>query len=116
VRWLAGLFLIAHGLVHPAVWATPFDPARARFDPRHSWLAARAGLEEVARSVAVGLALVAAGCFLLAGIAVLGDASWAPGVAIAGAVVSLVLTVVSFNRWLWLNVVINAAILVIALW
>jgi hypothetical protein len=34
LRVLFAGFLIAHGLVHPAVWATPKDPARpGPFDP-----------------------------------------------------------------------------------
>jgi hypothetical protein len=33
---LGGLFLIAHGLVHLAVWLP--EPKDAPFDPGHSWL------------------------------------------------------------------------------
>ena len=38
LRVLLAGFLIAHGLVHPAVWATPNDPAKPEpFDPGRSW-------------------------------------------------------------------------------
>jgi hypothetical protein len=54
--WLAGLFLAAHGLVHLGIWCSPFDPAKAPFGPRRSWLADRAydlyraaGRERIAR-------------------------------------------------------------------
>jgi len=31
-------FLIAHGLVHVAIWAPKCDPNKASFDPSDSWL------------------------------------------------------------------------------
>jgi hypothetical protein len=114
MRVLAGLFLVAHGLVHLAVWLPPFDPEKSPFDPRHSWLFARGDADERGRSVAVGLAWVCAAMFVVAGIGVLADLAWGGGLAIAGAAVSLLLTVGWFHRWLAFNVVINVAIIVIA--
>lgn len=104
---LAGLFLIAHGLVHVAVWvAEPKDDAP--FDPRRSWLIGDA--RRPARRGAIGacVLLVVAGALTLAGAAV-------PAVTVAGATVSLVLVLVTFNRWLLAAVAINVAIVAVTL-
>ena len=114
MRWLAGLFLVAHGLVHLAVWVAPFDPTKGSFNPSHSWVLTRVGVESWARPIAVGLSTACAVVFVVAGVAVLGQAAWAPGLAVAGAVLSLLLTVAYFHRWLSINLAINAAIVVIA--
>lgn len=111
MTWLAGLFLMAHGLVHAGIWCTPFDPAKAPFDPRHSWLAERLGLAGPARGLSVALALAAAVLFLASGAAVLAGTAWAGAAAVTAAAVSLLLTALVFNRWLSLNVLINAAII-----
>ena len=115
MRWLAGLFLMVHGLVHLAVWVAPFDPTKASFNPAESWLLERFGLESQARPIAVGSSIACAVVFSVAGVAVLGEAGWAPGLAIAGAVLSLLLTTVYFHPWLSINIAINAAIILIAL-
>lgn len=105
---LAGLFLLAHGLVHLAVWLAPAS-ADAPFDPRRSWLLGDA------RWPLRPLAVLACGLFVLAGALVLGDSGPAGGTAVAGAAVSLALVVLTFNRWLVFAVAINVAIIVIAL-
>lgn len=115
MTWIVVLFLVAHGLVHVGLWCTPFDPAKAPFDPRRSWIAARLGLEKAARRLSVVFAVGAAVAFVAAGSAVMTGASWAPAAAIAGAVISLLLTVLYFHRWLALNVLINAGIIALAL-
>jgi hypothetical protein len=114
MRWLAGLLLVAHGLIHLAVWVAPFDPAKTSFNPSHSWLLAGIGLESRARPIAIGLSTACAVMFNVAGFAVLGQATWAPSVAIVGAVLSLLLTTAYFHPWLSINAAINAAIVVIA--
>ncbi len=111
MNWLAGLFLVAHGLIHAGIWCTPFDPAKAPFDPRHSWLAARLGLAGPARRLSVMLALAATVLFVISGLAVIADAPWGGAVAILAAALSLVLTVLVFHRWLSLNLLINIAII-----
>lgn len=63
MTWLAGLFLLAHGLVHLGIWCTPFDPVKAPFNPRHSWFAVRVG-REAGLVLAVVLAVAAAAVFL----------------------------------------------------
>ncbi|PNI09716.1 hypothetical protein CXX84_05625 [Arthrobacter sp. AFG7.2] len=115
MTWLAGLFLIAHGLIHAGIWCTPFDPAKAPFDPRHSWLATRLGSDGPARSLPVMLALAATAIFVISGAAVLAGAPRAGVAAVTGAAVSLLLTVLVFNRWLSLNLLINAAIIAVAM-
>lgn len=101
--------------MHLGIWCTPFDPAKAPFDPRRSWLAARTGQEGRGRGLAVVLAVAAASAFLIAGTGLLIDTAWAQAAAITGATVSLLLTLVYFHRWLSFNVLINAAIIFVAL-
>lgn len=113
MTWLAGLFLMAHGLIHAALWCTPFDPAKAPFDPRHSWLAARLGADGPARTLSVVLALAATVLFLGAGAAVLAGAGWAGAAAGIAAAISLLLTVLVFHPWLSFNALINAAIIAV---
>jgi hypothetical protein len=69
IRFLLGGFIVAHGLVTAAVWTAPAkggEPFRAT----HSWI-----LGEV-RLLAVGLALVAAIGFVLAGVGFLAHQGW----------------------------------------
>jgi hypothetical protein len=108
VNVLLGLLLIAHGLVHLAVWLAP--PADgAPFDPGRSWLIGDA------RGPARRLAGAACVLFVVAGLLVSLGLSGGPGVAAAGAVVSLVLVALTFNRWLSGAVAINVAIALLAL-
>jgi hypothetical protein len=101
----AGLFLIAHGLVHLGVWLAPVKDD-APFDPRQSWILGEAG------AVSRILAIVAAALLITAGVLVLGDGGAA--LAVAGAAVSLLLIVITFNRWLLGAVAINIAIVILA--
>lgn len=68
-----------------------------------------------ARVLAGVLAVAAASAFLVAGTGVLVDTAWAQAAAITGATVSLLLTIVYFHRWLSFNILINAAIIFVAL-
>lgn len=108
MRVLAGLFLIAHGLVHVAVWVAPAPPD-APFDSRHSWLVGDAG------RFAPTLAAAACALLVLAGILVLAGAGPAAVAAVAGAATSLALVSLTFNRWLVLAVAFDVAIIAIAL-
>lgn len=67
----AGLFLIAHGLLHLGIWLPRANP-EAPFDPHRSWLLGDVG------AVARVLAVVAAGLLIAAGLLVLGggDRGW----------------------------------------
>jgi hypothetical protein len=108
VTTLAGVFLVAHGLVHLAVWVAPAPPD-APFDSRHSWLLG--DVEALSRAAAV----VACAVLVLAGILVLVGAD--PGAALAaiGAGLSLLLVLVTFHAWFIAAVAINIGIIVIAL-
>jgi pimeloyl-ACP methyl ester carboxylesterase len=110
---LAGLFLLGHGLVHLAVWATPYDPVKSPFDPKHSWILEGVGIRS-ARPLLRAVAVVCALAFAIAGVAVLADVEWGANVAAGAAIASIVLSVVTFNRWLLINLALNVAIIVIA--
>jgi hypothetical protein len=107
VTVLAGLFLVAHGLVHLAIWL-PAAKDDAPFDPRNSWLAGElAGLSRA-------LAVIAAVLLAAAGILVLSGAEEGAGVAIAGAAASLLLILLTFHPWFLAAIAIDVAIVVVA--
>jgi hypothetical protein len=108
MRVLAGIFLIAHGLVHLVVWL-PRPDDDAPFDPNRSWLFGEA------RPITRLLASAAALTFAVAGALVLGDAASAAAAALAGAAISTLLTILVFNPWLIGALAINAAIAWVAL-
>ena len=105
---LAGLFLIAHGLLHLAVWVAPAPPD-ATFDARRSWLIGDAP------ALTRGLAVAACVLFAVAGVLVLVGAGAAATVAVIGAAVSLGLVGLTFHPWFSFAVAINVAIIVVAL-
>ncbi len=105
---LAGLFLVAHGLVHLAVWIAP-PPPDAPFDSCHSWLLGDAGV--LSRALTIGACAV----FVLAGVLLIAGAGLGATLAVVGSVTSLVLVVLTFNRWFVFAVAINAAIIGIVL-
>ncbi len=105
---LAGLFLIAHGLVHLAIWLQqPSDDAP--FDPRRSWWPGAS--ERLIRALAV----IACALFVPAGALVLAGAGLGAALAVAGAAVSLLLVTLTFHPWFAGAVVVDIAIAVIAL-
>jgi hypothetical protein len=108
MRWIAGLFVIAHGLVHLAIWL-PKPDEKAPFDVGHSPLAG-----DVRRLASV-LAMAAAVILGLGGLGLIGDASWWIPVTVTGAVVSAALLLLTFNRWWLIGLGINAAIIVVSL-
>ena len=79
---LAGLFLVAHGLVHLAVWPAP-PKEDAPFDPGHSWLLGDA------RRPARRLAITACTLLVAAGILAGAGAGMGAAFAVAGATVSV---------------------------
>ena len=108
MRWIAGLFLIAHGLVHLAIWL-PKPDQKAPFDVGHSPFAGNV------RRPASALAIAAAVILVLGGLGLIGDAPWWIPVTVTGAVVSAALLLLTFNRWWLIGLGINAAIIVLAL-
>ena len=105
---LGGIFLIAHGLVHLAIWLPPAKDD-APFDPGRSWLLGEA------RPLARPLAVLVCAVLVLAGLLVLIGAGVAAGAAVVGATISLALVALTFNPWLSAAVAINVAIAVVAL-
>jgi uncharacterized membrane protein YphA (DoxX/SURF4 family) len=84
LRWLLIGFLIAHGLVHLAIWAPKYDPEKA-FDPSHSWLIGDQ------RPLAQVLAFAAGAILIVAGIALWAHGEWWRPTAIVGLSVSTIL-------------------------
>ena len=108
MRWFAGLFLVAHGLVHLAIWL-PRPDAKAPFDVGRSPFAGEV------RRLAVALAIAAAAVLGFGGLGVLVAAPWWIPVTVAGAGISAALLLLTFNPWWLIGLGINAAIIVLAL-
>ena len=116
MHWIAGLFVIAHGLVHLAIWL-PKPDEKAPFDVGHS-----PGAGDVRKLASVRLAayLSVENTYLttfqaLGGLGLIGDASWWTPVTVTGALVSAALLLLTFNRWWLIGLGINAAIIVVSL-
>ena len=111
-RLAVAAFLVAHGLVHAAIYAAvkPAD-GKAPFDPSRSWALAAAHVDpSITREASVRLAWITAGLFSLAGGALLVDmALWAT-VASGAAVVGLLLKVTWFHPWLTVGVLLDVGI------
>jgi hypothetical protein len=85
VLWVFAAFLVAHGLVHIAVWGSKATAQAQGSDPDHSWLLGDQ------HSVATSLMAIATALFVVAGVALLFGAEWWSAVALAGAGASLAL-------------------------
>ncbi len=112
IRVAVALFLVAHGLVHLMYFAPkPQDDATYPFVPETRWIARVLGLTPgAAKTVARGFAVVTAAAFVVAGVALLVDASiWEPAALIASGV-SLVLMLLFFHPWLSIGIAIDLAI------
>jgi hypothetical protein len=105
LRILLGLFVIAHGVVHLAVWGPP-PSEDAPMQTARSWL-----LGDV-RPLAVGLAVAAAALLAAGGIAFLATAGWWPWLVVAGSAVSVLLIALTFTPWWLFGLAIDAALLV----
>ena len=110
-RFLFIAFLIAHGGVHVAIWATPRPKGEnAPFDPSHSWLFGSQ------RSLALVLALAAAALLVAAGLGLWAQAEWWRTVAVIGLITSFGLMVLYFHPWFLFIQAVNAALIVGLLW
>jgi hypothetical protein len=107
VRWLAGLFLIAHGLLHFAIWGPP-KPKDVPFDAHHSPM-----FGDI-RAAATILAVLAGAAFVVTGIAYLSGQDWWAPLALVASGVSIVLLLVTFTPWWIFGLLINAVIAVLA--
>jgi hypothetical protein len=104
-------FLIAHGLVHVAIWATPKPKdQQAPFDPAHSWLLGDR------KTLAVVAAFVAAAVLVTAGFGLWVHADWWRPVAVTGLAVSFALMVLYFDPWFLFIESVNAALVLGITW
>jgi hypothetical protein len=114
MRLILGGLLIAHGIVHAALWlpqavGAPL-PEGAPFDTGRSWLVSSFS-EQGARVAGGALAAAVAAAMAVAGVAYIADQGWWWWAAVAGAGGSLVLIALYWNVWLSLGVLIDVAIL-----
>jgi hypothetical protein len=105
MRWIAGAFIVAHGLVTAGIWSAPAK-ADAPFQAAHSWLLGDT------RGLATVVAIAAALGFVLAGIGVVSHQTWWAGFGIAAGALAVLLMVVYFDPWLIVGIAISAAIVV----
>jgi hypothetical protein len=113
VRAVAGVFLIAHGLVHLLyLLPRPENDPTYPFVPETRWFSGAVGLEAgAAKTIAAALSIGVALVFLISGIAVFASADiWAAAAAV-GSLLSLTLLVLFYHPWLSIGVVIDIAIL-----
>lgn len=114
VRLILGGLLIAHGIVHAALWlpqavGAPL-PEGAPFDTGRSWLISSFS-EHGARVAGGAMAAAVAAATAVAGVAYLADQSWWWWAAVAGAGGSLVLIALYWNVWLSAGALIDVAII-----
>ena len=106
-------FLIAHGLVHVAMWVLVPKPApgkKAPFDASYSWLLGNQRALAATVAAATAVVLVAAGFGLWA------HADWWRDVAVVGLAASFLLMVVYFTPWFIFIEGVNAALIGSILW
>lgn len=104
---LAVAFLVAHGLIHLAIWAPP--PAEgAAFDVH------RSPLRRDVRVASVALAVLAGVGFVVAGIGFLTGQAWWADVAVGSSGVSVLLMLLTFSMWWLAGLAIDVVIAVIA--
>jgi hypothetical protein len=110
-RFVFIAFLLAHGGIHLAIWATPTPKeANVPFDANQSWLVGSQ------RPLAILLALAAAGFLVAAGVGLWIEAPWWRNIAVTGLASSLVLMILFFHTWFVPIQVVNAGLLVGLLW
>ena len=112
IRILIAGFLIAHGLVHIAVWATPkLQTAEGSpFVSSNSWLIGST------KALAALLAVLVAVVLISGGVALFAEAElWRP-LTIVGLAGSLFLDVLYFNPWFIFIGLVNAAFLWALTW
>lgn len=110
MRWVVGLFFVAHGLIHLATWLVPLRPG-APFDAGHSWLLSATGLGTGARAPAMIVAVIVGLGFAVGGLGWLAGGAWAKLAVVWSAWISLGLVLLYFHPWFIPVILINAAIL-----
>jgi len=112
-RIVLAAFLIAHGLLHPAIHSVPEDPNKpAPFNPNHSWAFAAVHVaDRKARVFGVGVSWLTALAFVAAGIALFIQSPLWVSIAACGAVLGLSVKALFFHPCLILGVLIDIGIL-----
>lgn len=111
MRILFSALLIGHGWVHGVMWALPYSAealADLPMDPAHSWLIGDT------RGFSLGLAVTAAGAFIVAGIAHVPAAGWWPYPALVATGLSLTLLSLYFSPWWMLGYLIDVLVILVA--
>ena len=117
MKYLVGVFLVAHGLVH-GMFLVPRPPdagASWPFDPADSWLLSRIAVQsDLARVLGIALAAVTILAFVATAMTWIGvlPIDWLRPAAAGASVVSLLLLGVFFHS----NLVIGVAIDTVLLW
>ena len=113
IRIAAGLFLIAHGLVHLLYVVHKEDDPSFPFTLRQSWLVP----EAVRRPTGLVLLAATVAAFALLGLAVWGvpalSGAW-PVIAIVAAALSLILLVAFWNSHLFVGIGIDVVLIALA--
>ena len=108
-------FLLAHGLVHFAVWLPHPDPGpdkSAPFAPDHSAVLTKTSVPQTtARKLSTTLAVAAGVGFVLTGLAVAVDVAWAVPVAVVASLLGLGLKALFFNPWLLIGIALDLGVL-----
>jgi len=110
-RFVFIAFLILHGALHAAIWATPKQEGRdIPFDASHSWLLGGQ------RALAVAMALAVAGLLVASGAGLWAHAEWWRPVAVTGLTGSFILMVLYFTPWFLLIQAVNLALVAALVW
>ncbi|MEU3447518.1 hypothetical protein AB0H29_09850 [Streptomyces thermolilacinus] len=110
---IVSVLLIAHGLLHLAIWAVPARAGQSPpFDPGDSWALAAAGASVPSmRVAATAAASVTTVLYLIAGAAAAAHSGgWGPA-AVMAAASGLLLKGLWFHPWLSFGVVLDAGVI-----
>jgi hypothetical protein len=113
IRVLAGVVLFAHGAIHVLYLVRNPDDPNYPFNIESSWLVPGSAR----RPVAIALIIATVAAFALLALAVWGVPGLADGwpvITIVASVISLVLLIAFWHRWLFIGVAIDLVLIAIA--
>ena len=109
-------FLLAHGLIHFAIWLPHPEPDPSRsapFAPDHSAVLTKTSVPQTtARKLSTTLAVAAGVGFILTSLAVAIDVAWVVPVAVVASLLGLSLKALFFNPWLLIGIFLDLGVLV----
>lgn len=123
MKFVLGAFLVGHALIHTSYLA-PAPPQTADgpewpFEMARSWLVTGAGLDPaLVRALGTATVLATIALLVAAGLSTVGwliPAEWWSALVVAGAITSALALVMFFHPWIVLGLVIDAALLWMAL-